>query len=74
MKITKKSMMTGIQRTVDLPITQEQIDRWNSGELVQNVFPHLSDSQREFLITGITDDEWNNALGEDVVYPIDLDD
>jgi len=49
---------------MDLPITQEQLDRWEAGELVQQVFDDLSDSQREFLISGIYEDEWN-MLGFD---------
>lgn len=64
MKITKKSPLTGIDHTMDLPITQEQLDRWENGELIQQVFDDLSDSQREFLISGIYEDEWN-MLGFD---------
>jgi len=29
---------------------------------VQDIFPHLSDSEREFLISGITEEEWNNIF------------
>jgi hypothetical protein len=29
------------------------------------VFPHLSVEDREFLITGITAEEWNALLGEE---------
>ena len=64
MKITKRSPLTGKEHTMDLPITQEQLDRWEAGELVQQVFDDLSDSQREFLISGIYEDEWN-MLGFD---------
>ena len=58
MKITRTSMYSGITRTRDLPIVQAQIDAWQSGTLIQTAFPDLSDSDREFIITGITADEW----------------
>jgi hypothetical protein len=38
---------------MDLPIIQEDIDRWCDGEMIQNVFPQLNADQREFLMTGI---------------------
>jgi len=58
---------------MDLPITQEQLDRWHNGQgLIQEVFPHLSKEQREFLMTGATQEEWDNEFGEedeDVAVP-----
>ena len=65
MKITRKSMFSGIIRTMDLPITKEQIDRWQAGELIQKVFPDLSCNQREFLMTGITREEWEQVFDGD---------
>lgn len=65
MNITKTSQLSNITRTLDLDVTQEQITRWQNGELIQNVFPHLSDSEREFLMTGITQDEWDTAFPEE---------
>jgi len=58
MKITRTSMYSDITRTRDLDITQEQIDAWQGGALIQNAFPDLSDTDREFFLTGITADEW----------------
>lgn len=66
MKITKVSMLSGVEHTMDLDVTQEQLDRWQSGhELIQNVMPHLTASEREFLMTGSMDNEWEDAFGED---------
>ena len=59
MRITKTSVYTGITRTRELPITTEEIRRWQSGELIQNVWPDLSDTQRLFLIDGATQQEWD---------------
>jgi len=62
MMITKKSMFSGTAHTMDLPVTREQLDRWQGGELIQNVFPFLSPSEREFLMTGCTDEEWDEVM------------
>ena len=58
MKITKKSLITGIVRTVEMDITQDQFDQWQDGALIQVAMPHLSIDEREFLISGTTPDEW----------------
>jgi hypothetical protein len=36
--------------------------RWNYGECVQDVFPELFPEQREFLITSLTPDEWEEVM------------
>jgi len=52
-----------------LPVTNEQIDRWEGGALVQDVFPHLTPSEREFLISGVTPEEWGQMESDmDEVY------
>lgn len=59
-------MLYGKTRTKDLPITQEQLDNYENGALLQNTFPNLKPGDREFIKTGITDEEWNNMfLDED---------
>jgi len=63
MMITKKSMFSGQAHTMDLPVTRAQLDRWQGGELIQTVFPFLSSSEREFLMTGVTSAEWDNEFG-----------
>jgi len=63
MMITKKSMFSGQAHTMDLPVTRAQLDRWQGGELIQDVFPFLSRSEREFIVTGTTQDEWDQEFG-----------
>lgn len=63
MKITKKSMLTGVTRTIDMPITEQQYTDWVDGALIQNVMPHLTVGEREFLLSGITDEEWAAFMG-----------
>ena len=64
MMITRTSPFTGITRTKDILVTEDQLARWQRGERIQNVMPYLSASDREFIMTGITDDEWDQAFGE----------
>lgn len=63
MKITRISPFTGKEHTFDLNVTAEQIFRWQKGELIQNAMPQLTPDEREFIKTGITPDEWNDAFG-----------
>ena len=60
MEITRKSMLTGIVHTLDLSVTQEQLNLRQDGALIQDVMPNLSAEEREFIITGITPKEWDD--------------
>ena len=64
MMITRTSPFTGITRTKDILVTEDQLERWQRGERIQDAMPYLSASDREFIMTGITDDEWDQAFGE----------
>lgn len=63
MKITRTSMFSGIERTLDLPITEEQLSAWTSGTLIQEAMPELSPNDREFVMTGVTPEEWDKEFG-----------
>lgn len=65
MLVTRKSPFTGKEHTLEIPVTQSQLDKWQSGELIQVAMPDLTPSQREFVKTGITEDEWNDTFGEE---------
>ena len=64
MQITRTSAFSGKTRTLEIAVNQNQIDAWNSGVLIQRAMPHLSPDEREFIMTGITAEEWDNAFGE----------
>ena len=69
MLVTRKSGYSGKVRTLDLPVTDEQMLAYLHGNMpIQFVFPNLSPSEREFIMTGITDDEWNE------MFPPDMED
>lgn len=64
MKITKKSAFTGVEHSLDIPVTQEQLDAWNSGMPIQRAMPNISADDREFIKTGVTKEEWDETFGE----------
>ena len=65
MKITRTSILSGKTRTKDINVTIEQLEAWESGALIQVAMPHLTASDREFIMTGIIDEEWDNAFPEE---------
>ena len=65
MRITRRSMLTGIEHTMDLDITWAHVQAWQDGALIQNAMPHLTASQREFLISGTVDSEWETLRNEE---------
>ena len=68
MNITKISSLTGIEHTLNINVTQDELlrveNRYNSKELIQNIVPNLTMDEREFLMTGITNEEWIRIFGE----------
>jgi hypothetical protein len=62
MMVIRQSMISGKTNTMELDISEAQLARWQSGGLVQDVFPHLTDDEREFLMTGITKEEWDQHI------------
>ena len=65
MIITKTSPFSGETNTMDIDVTQSQIDAWYGGELIQNAMPNLSADEREFIMTGITPEEWADNFGDE---------
>ena len=65
MLITRTSMLTGVTRTKDINVTQHQLDLWHNGIYIQDAMPHLEISDREFIKTGITYEEWEEFFNEE---------
>ena len=64
MKITRTSPLTGETATKEIDVTAAQISAWENGELAQSAFPDASPSEREFIMTGFTNYEWNEMFWE----------
>lgn len=73
MLVTRRSPLTGQTNTMDLPVTQAQLDEMalppSERRYVQEIFPNLTPSQREFIKTGYTPEDW-----EEMFPPEDEDD
>lgn len=63
MQITRTSMISGKRHTLEIPVTPEQLAAHAAGTLIQNAMPNLTPAQREFIKTGITDEEWKEMFG-----------
>ena len=68
MIIKRTSEFSGITREVELPVTVEQMGRFESGlETLQDIFPNLNVDDREFIKTGITAEEWDQMFAETTI-------
>ena len=66
MLVERTSVISGQVNMMSLPITVDQLENYYlKGMLLQDAFPNLSPSQREFIKTGITSKEWDNLFGEE---------
>lgn len=61
MLVTRRSLMTNKIHTLEVSVTQEQMDEFMNPDrtrLVQDIFPDLSPELRDFIKLGIHPDEW----------------
>lgn len=65
MLVTRWSPISKVQHTLDLPIEDQDLARYAAGALIQEAFPNLSPAQREFIMSGITPEEWLAAFPPD---------
>ncbi len=65
MLITKISAFSGKEHTRDIPVDEEKYTSWaeqGRPTKVQNEFPELNAEDREFIISGVTSEEWDEIL------------
>ena len=60
MLITRTNPFNGEVNTLNIEVTDEQIQAYAAGALIQDAFPNLSAGDREFIKTGITEESWEN--------------
>lgn len=65
MIIAAKSVISGISHFAELAITNEQVNAFAKGALIQHAFPNLSPDEREFLLNGTTPEEWDTLPEEE---------
>lgn len=63
-KLTRQSPFDGKETTMTLPVSSRRVIDYYNGRagMVQNALPTLDASQREFVMTGIRDDEWPDPV------------
>ena len=66
MLIERESPFSHSVNELEIDVTPEQLKAWEDGECIQNVMPHLTPDEREFLMTGITEDEWDETFNEPI--------
>ena len=64
MQITRHSGLTGVVHTREIDVEREQVEAWEGGMLIQEAMPHVSKDDREFIMSGITPEEWEAAFIE----------
>lgn len=64
MIISRVSRYSGIRSIMDIPCTQEQYDKWVAGMHIQDAMPNVSEDDREFILTGMTKEEWDECFAD----------
>jgi len=62
MLVTMTSIVSGKTTTRDIDVEPEQVKAWQNGMLIQDAMPELSAPDREFIMSGITQEEWNGIF------------
>lgn len=66
MNVTKTSLLSGKTNTIFIEgLTQDMLSKYESGEMIQDALAGISPEMREFVMTGITPEEWNRHLPEE---------
>lgn len=62
--VTRQSVLTGKETTMTLCFNEQDYQDWVDGKFIQDAMPYLTAAEREFLMTGITEAEWETAFAE----------
>lgn len=65
MIIRRKSVVSGTVRSRNIPVNPEDFLAWeNNLGSIEDLMPYLNDVDREFILSGMTPDEWKEAFVE----------
>ena len=62
MQITRTNPFNGEVNTLNIDVTDEQVQAYMDGALIQDAFPQLTAGEREFIKTGITEEAWDEMF------------
>jgi hypothetical protein len=67
MIIRRKSSISGIVRTKDIECNPKDYEMWEKGYLnMQDALGYLKQEDRDFILGGITSEEWENMWKEEI--------
>ena len=65
MRIQRQSVISGIVTSRDIPVNPTDMLEWEAGlGNIQELMPYLTVDDREFILSGITKEEWNSVFAE----------
>lgn len=68
MIIKRKSAFSGVERSKDIPVDPKDYAEFEAGYgSIQELMPYLTDEDREFILSGITPQEWKNAFSKEIL-------
>ena len=67
MLIKRKSVISGVERVRNIPVNPEHYALWEGGYgSIQDIMPYLNDNDREFILSGITPQEWDEMFSSEI--------
>lgn len=67
MIVTRKSVLTGTVRTRNIPVKPDDLKLYESGAVsLMDAMPYLNPADREFVMCGITENEFKNAFSKEL--------
>ena len=63
MLIERQSPYNQVINRLEIDITEEQLQEWKDGALIQDVMPDITEDEREFILTGMTAEDWLAIFG-----------
>lgn len=66
MIVSRVSILTNKLHQLEIDITPQQLDDYNNDRsgLIHEAFPNLNAGEREFIMSGIHPDEWDEIFGK----------
>lgn len=62
MIIERISPLTGKRNKLEIDVTADQLSAWSRGQLIQDAMPNLTPAEREFIMTGMLEDEFDSLF------------
>lgn len=63
MLIERQSPYNQVINRLEIDITEEQLQEWKDGTLIQDAMPNITAGEREFILTGMTSEDWLAIFG-----------